>query len=91
MDSVNYSLDPYEGRDPRMYELVAQNGAWWVYDEQVECWYGGRSGKPQKNATVTGYYLRKYVDGSTSLKSEYPKNDDLQMKVRLYVHFLTWL
>lgn len=46
-----------------MYELVAQNGAWWVYDEQVECWYGGRSGKPQKNATVTGYYLRKYVDG----------------------------
>ncbi len=31
-----------------MYELVAQNGAWWVYDEQVECWYGGRSGKPQK-------------------------------------------
>ena len=49
--------NPYEGRDPRMYELVAQNGAWWVYDEQIECWYGGRSGKPQKNATVTGYYL----------------------------------
>ena len=45
-----------------MYELVAQNGAWWVYDEQVECWYGGRSGKATKNATVTGYYLRKYVD-----------------------------
>lgn len=71
MDPSYNSQNPYEGRDPRMYELVAQNGAWWVYDEQVECWYGGRSGKPQKNATVTGYYLRKYVDGSTSLKSEF--------------------
>ena len=71
MDPSYDSQNPYEGRDPRMYELVAQNGAWWVYDEQVECWYGGRSGKPQKNATVTGYYLRKYVDGSTSLKSEF--------------------
>ncbi len=65
------SKNPYEGRDPRMYELVAQNEAWWVYGEQVECWYGGRSGKPQKNATVTGYYLRKYVDGSTSLKDDF--------------------
>lgn len=59
MDPSYDSQNPYEGRDPRMYELVAQNGAWWVYDEQVECWYGGRSGKPQKNATVTGYYLKK--------------------------------
>lgn len=68
--------NPYEGRDPRFYELVAQNGVNWPWADQyegatLECWYGGRSGKPQKNATLTGYYLRKYADGSTSLKDEF--------------------
>lgn len=69
----NYNpQDPYTGRDPRFYELVAQNGATWPWDgDPLQCYYGGRSGKPQKDATPTGYYLRKFADGGTSLKDEF--------------------
>lgn len=66
--------NPYEGRDPRFYELVGYNTSnWpWGYENQsLECFYGGRSGKPQKDASLTGYYLKKFVDGSTSLKPEF--------------------
>lgn len=63
--------NPYDDRDPRMWETIIGNNFWWVYDQQIEIWYGGRSGKPQKNATLTGYYLQKYVDGSTSLKDDF--------------------
>lgn len=73
-EQVDPSYDPqnpYEGRDPRLWETVVGNNFRWVYDEQIECWNGGRSGKPQKFATTTGYYLKKYVDGSTSLKADF--------------------
>lgn len=60
---------PYENRDPRLNATVAVNNSTWVYGEPVEIWYGGKSGKPVKHATLTGYYLKKYVDGTTSLKA----------------------
>lgn len=64
--------NPFEGRDPRFYELVIQNGVVWPNDgDVIESYYGGRSGKPQKNATETGYYLRKFADGGTSLKDDF--------------------
>lgn len=61
--------NPYENRDPRLNATIAVNNSNWVYNEPVEIWYGGKSGKPVKHATLTGYYLKKYVDGTTSLKA----------------------
>lgn len=60
--------DPYINRDPRLAATVVVNNSIWAYNEPVEIWYGGKSGKPVRHATLTGYYLKKYVDGSTSLK-----------------------
>ena len=59
MDTSYDSQNPYEGRDPRMYELVAQNGAWWVYDEQVECWYGRKKWKATKKCNGYRILLKK--------------------------------
>ncbi|MCD7937536.1 MAG: RagB/SusD family nutrient uptake outer membrane protein [Tannerellaceae bacterium] len=59
--------NPYEGRDPRLGYTVALNNTTWVYDQVLESWYGGRNGKPQTLATPTGYYLKKFVDGTTNL------------------------
>lgn len=62
--------NPYTGRDPRLHATAAVNNSVWVYNAPLECWTGGRSGKPVKYATLTGYYLKKYVDGTTSLKAD---------------------
>jgi len=61
--------DPYTGRDPRFYATIAYNNSVWVYNAPVEIWNGGRSGKPVNYASLTGYYLKKYVDGTTNLKA----------------------
>ncbi len=52
--------NPYQGRDPRMYETVILNMDIWKEDT-VETFRGGRNGLPVSNATKTGYYLRKYL------------------------------
>lgn len=69
MDPTYDENNPYVNRDPRLAATVAVNNSKWVYNEPVEIWYGGKSGKPVKHATLTGYYLKKYVDGTTSLKA----------------------
>ncbi len=61
--------NPYVGRDPRLGASIVVNNSVWVYNLPIEIWQGGRSGKPVNYATSTGYYLKKYVDGSTSLKA----------------------
>ncbi|MEG1403581.1 RagB/SusD family nutrient uptake outer membrane protein [Bacteroides sp.] len=64
------SQNPYVGRDPRLNASIVVNNSVWVYGEKIECWTGGRSGAPVNYATATGYYLKKYVDSSVSLKAE---------------------
>ena len=61
MDQAALQNTAHEGRD------VCMN--WWPkqaiaepYDEQVECWYGGR-GKATKSWRLQDTALRKYVDG----------------------------
>ena len=61
--------DPYSNRDPRLQATVAVNNSNWVYSKPLEAWEGGASGKPVKYASLTGYYLKKYVDGTISLKA----------------------
>jgi len=62
---------PYLELDPRFAMTVVKNGDLWPLNSNqqmsIETYYGGFSGSPKYNATRTGYYLKKYVDGNTDL------------------------
>lgn len=70
VDPAFDSENPYEGRDPRLALTIAFNNSVWPsqYGQPLEIWEGGRSGKPVNHATLTGYYLKKYVVGTTELR-----------------------
>ena len=59
---------PYEGLDPRFALTVVKNGDQWPSNGAqkitIETFQGGFNGAPKYNATTTGYYLKKYVDGN---------------------------
>ena len=61
-------VDPYEGLDPRFALTVVKNGDLWPSNgsqqKVMETFNGGFNASPKYGATPTGYYLRKYVDGS---------------------------
>lgn len=61
--------NPYAGRDPRFGFTIAYNGLVWPYDKGLEIWEGGANAMPIPNATVTGYYLRKYVNNTIDFRS----------------------
>jgi hypothetical protein len=60
--------DPYEGLDPRFALTVVKNGDEWpsngAQKKVIETFFGGFNAAPKYGATSTGYYLKKYVDGS---------------------------
>lgn len=62
------AVNPYEGLDPRFALTVVKNGDEWPTNgsqkKVIETYYGGFNASPKYGATPTGYYLRKYVDGS---------------------------
>ena len=62
------TVDPYEGLDPRFALTVVKNGDEWptngAQKKAIETFVGGFNASPKYGATPTGYYLRKYVDGS---------------------------
>ena len=67
--SIDLALsDPYEGLDPRFALTVVKNGDLWPSNgsqqKVMETFVGGFNASPKYGATPTGYYLRKYVDGS---------------------------
>ncbi len=61
-------VDPYEGLDPRFAMTVVKNGDEWpsngAQKKVIETFAGGFNASPKYGATPTGYYLKKYVDGS---------------------------
>ena len=61
-------VDPYEGLDPRFALTIVKNGDEWPSNGSqkkiIETFHGGFNAAPKYGATPTGYYLRKYVDGS---------------------------
>ena len=68
-DSIDLTaVDPYEGLDPRFALTVVKNGDEWPSNgsqkKVIETFTGGFNAAPKYGATPTGYYLRKYVDGS---------------------------
>jgi hypothetical protein len=67
--NINLAVeDPYEGLDPRFALTVVKNGDEWPTNgsqkKAIETFTGGFNAAPKYGATPTGYYLRKYVDGS---------------------------
>ena len=67
--SINLNtVDPYEGLDPRFALTVVKNGDEWptngAQKKVIETFVGGFNASPKYGATPTGYYLKKYVDGS---------------------------
>lgn len=60
--------NPYKGLDPRFALTVVKNGDMWPTNgsqkKAIETFIGGINASPKYGATPTGYYLRKYVDGS---------------------------
>jgi len=59
--------DPWVNRDPRFYASILYDGAPWQ-DREIEVFLPGgadsNQGNEGWNARWTGYYIRKYVDGS---------------------------
>ena len=72
-----HGSDPYTGREPRFYATILYNGASWM-GRTIESYVGGADGfkeyenSKSANTTVTGYYLRKYLqDGDKSWITAY--------------------
>lgn len=65
------TMNPYEGRDPRFKMTIAVNGDKWpdTNPNPLETYIGGRNGLPISYATPTGYYLKKYLDGSIDISA----------------------
>lgn len=70
-DSGYDEANPYNNRDPRLAVTIAKNGdVWPTYQTAaLQIWQGGANGEPQTNASPTGYYLKKFCNGSISLAS----------------------
>lgn len=67
--NINVSTEnPYAGLDPRFELSVVKNGDLWpsntAQQKAIEIYHGGFNAAPKYGATPTGYYLKKFVDGS---------------------------
>lgn len=66
-----HAAKPYTGREPRFYASILYNGAPWR-ERTVETFVGGKDGYVQyasgtnPETTVTGYYIRKYLQESNN-------------------------
>jgi len=70
------TVNPYEGLDPRFALTVVKNGDEWPSNgsqkKAIETFVGGFNASPKYGATPTGYYLKKYVDGSCVTTADNP-------------------
>ena len=55
-----HKANPYENRDSRLKAFILVNNEWFK-ERNVEIWAGGRDGAGVRNATPTGYYIKKFV------------------------------
>ena len=58
---------PYQDRDPRFLQTILTNNSTWK-GEIIETWFGGKNAQPKANASLTAYYLKKYLIESISLE-----------------------
>lgn len=69
-DSGYDPQNPYKNRDARLAATVAVNGEKWPEQLPIaalETWYGGANSRSVSYGTPTGYYLKKYVDGTQKI------------------------
>lgn len=57
---------PYANRDPRFYNTVLYDNAQFK-GRPIEVFENGQDARPIDGATLTGYYLKKYVEESVDL------------------------
>lgn len=65
------AANPYADRDPRFYKTIVYNGAT-LMKTKVETFEGGKNAYPLEGATLTGYYLKKYINETVSLSPVQP-------------------
>ena len=80
---------PYEGRDPRFARAVLANGMAFK-GSTIETFVGGKDYSATRNelGTVTGYYLRRYIQESTSFTPENTVTNKHQWIVYRYAEAL---
>lgn len=61
--------NPYAYRDPRLQMTIVTNNSL-LKGRAIECWEGGLDGPPIRQASKTGYYLKKYVNENLNLVSD---------------------
>lgn len=66
-----HAANPYANRDPRFAKIIAYNGSK-LMTKTIETFQGGLNGAPINGATLTGYYLKKYIDETVSLSAITP-------------------
>lgn len=70
-ETINVTEEmPYQDLDPRFAMTIIKDGDLWPNSNQqisIQTYEGGFNASPKYNATRTGYYLKKYVDGNTDL------------------------
>ena len=62
--------NPYKNRDGRLAATVAVNGEKWpqqLPQDALETFYGGLNSRSVTYGTPTGYYLKKYLDGTAKI------------------------
>lgn len=64
--NLDMAANPYANRDPRLAKSILTNNETFK-GRAVECWTGGRDGEGVRNATATGYYMKKYVNPDLNL------------------------
>ena len=70
-ENTKHASKPYSGRDPRFYKAILYNEASFM-GTKIETFEGGRNASPITGATLTGYYLRKYMNETVSLSPTNP-------------------
>lgn len=59
-NNPTHAANPYNNRDPRLLATVVYNGVTWN-GRTIETFVGGVDGIDKKEASKTGYYLKKYI------------------------------
>lgn len=69
-NSIYDPKNPYKNRDPRFYDCIYYNGSTSIEGRVVETYQDGADMQTQ-DMTLTGYYLRKFVDESEPVSVSY--------------------
>lgn len=79
---------PYEKRDPRFYRAILANGSEFK-ESIIETFEGGSDfNSVSQGGSPTGYYLRKYIQESTSFKPDQPVSNKHHWVIYRYAETL---